>query len=153
MSLEGCGAVLPSSSHQLANPIGLSWVPRSSLIALTRSARLCFPLAHPSGVWVWGRDLRGLKNSPLVEGHPDWFFLFSSVHLRTRNESSGPMPAADKLIQKITLGGGSLGSPVDEERSQLREPMRIAGHNEHQYFERTLRPSFLDVATSVRGSL
>ena len=31
--------------------------------------------------------------------------------------------------------------------------MRIAGHNEHQYFERTLRPSFLDVATSVRGSL
>ena len=61
------------------------------------------------------------------------------------------MPVKKTII--ITLGGGSLGSPVDEERSQLREPMRIAGHNEHQYFERTLRPLFSDTATSDRGSL
>ena len=55
------------------------------------------------------------------------------------------MPATVERKKEITLGGGSLGSPVDEERSQLREPMRIAGHTEHQYFERTLRLTFADV--------
>lgn len=39
-----------------------------------------------------------------------------------------------------TLSNGSLGSWVDEERSQLRELMWIAGHLEHRHLERTLRP-------------
>lgn len=38
-----------------------------------------------------------------------------------------------------TLNGGSLGSCVDEECSQLCELMRIAGHFEHRLLERTLR--------------
>lgn len=93
--------------------------------------------------------------SPVVSRPPQSGFLLFSFVLKksVNNESAGTIPVADKLIQKITLSGGSLGSPVDEERSQLREPMRIAGHKEHQYFERTLRPPFFDVATPVRGSL
>ena len=51
-----------------------------------------------------------------------------------------------------TLGGGSLGSRVDEERSQLRELMWIAGHIEHRYLERTLRPRVSPGATPDWGS-
>ena len=42
-----------------------------------------------------------------------------------------------------TLSSGSLGLWVDEERSQLRELMWIAGHLEHRHLERTLRPQVL----------
>ena len=36
-------------------------------------------------------------------------------------------------VSNTTLGGGSLGSRVDEGRSEVRELMRIAEHIEHQF--------------------
>lgn len=48
-----------------------------------------------------------------------------------------------------TLNGGSLGSHFDEDRSQLRYLMRIAGHLDHRSVERTLRPRVSLVAMSV----
>ena len=42
-------------------------------------------------------------------------------------------------LERKTLSGGSLGSCVDEERSQLCELMWIAGRFEHRLLERTLR--------------
>lgn len=42
-----------------------------------------------------------------------------------------------------TFNNGSLGSRIDEERSELRYVMRIAASVKHRIFERTLRPSVL----------
>lgn len=39
-----------------------------------------------------------------------------------------------------TFNNGSLGSRIDEERSELRYVMRIAASVKHRIFERTLRP-------------
>lgn len=44
------------------------------------------------------------------------------------------------IDMSTTLSGGSLGSCVDEERSQLCELMRSANGLEHRHLERTLRP-------------
>ena len=43
-----------------------------------------------------------------------------------------------KLI--TTYNGGSLGSHIDEERSEMRYVMRIADPVSHRIFERILRP-------------
>ena len=68
-----------------------------------------------------------------------FFILFLTYEMqRTKNERVMSL-SVDTKIESITLDGGSLGSSVDEERSQLRESMRIAEHREHQYFERTLQ--------------
>jgi len=51
--------------------------------------------------------------------------------------------SASPSAQSTTLSGGSLGSHVDEERSQLRYAMWTAGHIDHRHLERTLWPRVL----------
>jgi len=54
------------------------------------------------------------------------FFFRKTIHCVTSAAHDRPLRAvAAKKTEpkKITLGGGSLGSCVDEERSQLRELM------------------------------
>ncbi len=58
--------------------------------------------------------------------------------------------AGDKKNRKFlfyskfkTFNNGSLGSRIDEERSELRYVMRIAASVKHRIFERTLRPPAL----------
>lgn len=57
------------------------------------------------------------------------------------------------LIELSTLSGGSLGSCVDEERSQLCELMWIAGRFEHRLLERTLRLRVISWPRLAEGRL
>lgn len=56
-------------------------------------------------------------------------------------------------LERKTLSGGSLGSCVDEERSQLCELMWIAGRFEHRLLERTLRLRVLSWPRLAEGRL
>ena len=97
--------------------------------------------------------------------------LFVSIRYRNRNRGlgrTGPparslrgrrgpkqqhVAVAGACVGQTTLSGGSLGSCVDEERSQLRELMWIAGHIEYQYLERIWRLGVTPRATPVSGSV
>ena len=69
---------------------------------------------------------RGRRVRDRLDSSPHFFFLFSPTPLSSREGSRHPSShPRDKLNseKEITADGGSLGSRVDEERSQLRESM------------------------------
>jgi len=53
------------------------------------------------------------------------------------------------LVNNGTLGGGSLGLTFDEERSQLRYVVRIAGHQSTEYSNAIGSQNHLVLATPV----
>ena len=106
----------------------------------------------------WLRELAMVQTACGPQGlaAPRLFFsLHSQTHLwwiKARTVDCLRRLVFSSSKTKTTLSGGSLGSCVDEERSQLRELMWIAGHIEHRHFERILRPRVRPLATPVWGS-
>lgn len=108
--------------------------------ASARSIRICIKLpkrAVSSRVpFEAGRQRRGLKNLRWSPGHASrcesFLTTFSIALLPLSQPSARACRCLDALarqasdsvvVTNTTLGGGSLGSCVDEERSQLRELM------------------------------
>ena len=92
----------------------------------------------------------GENFSPRGSRSPTVYSFFT----RTRKGGAAekrPLCSQERKLSQ-PLSGGSLGLPVDEERSKMRYLMRIAGHIDHRHLERTWRPRVFPGATSGSAS-